>query len=144
MFLGSFLTSLSTASLITGLLVLVSSTASSLQQPFSAPADHFGISGHNATFDYVIVGGGTAGLALAYRLAQNASLSVAVIEAGGFYEIENGNQSVVPAYNLVYDFTTPDSQWDTPLVDWGFLTTPQAGAQGQQFHYSRGKTLGGW
>lgn len=39
--------------------------------------------GTNASFDYVIVGGGTAGLTLATRLAQNGSFSVAVVEAGG-------------------------------------------------------------
>ena len=51
--------------------------------------DAFGIPG-NATFDYVVVGGGTAGLAVAYNLAKNSSISVAVIEAGGFYQFENG------------------------------------------------------
>ena len=46
---------------------------------------HFGFPG-NASFDYVIVGGGTAGLALANRLSKNSS--VAVVEAGSFYEID--------------------------------------------------------
>lgn len=40
--------------------------------------------------------GGTAGLTVGARLAADSSLSVAVIEAGGFYEIDNGNASVVP------------------------------------------------
>lgn len=48
--------------------------------------NHFGISG-NATYDYVVVGGGTAGLAVAYRLAEDGLTSVAVVEAGGFYEV---------------------------------------------------------
>ena len=30
-----------------------------------------------------------------------------------------------------------------PLIDWGFVTTPQAGIQGRRTHYARGKTLGG-
>jgi choline dehydrogenase len=106
--------------------------------------NNFGIPGQNATYDYVVVGGGTGGLAIAYRLAEDGTKTVAVVEAGGFYEIENGNTSVVPAYNQDYNYITPDSQWDAPLVDWGFLTTPQAGAQGQVFHYGRGKMLGGW
>jgi choline dehydrogenase len=106
--------------------------------------NNFGIPGQNATYDYVVVGGGTAGLAIAYRLAEDGTKTVAVVEAGGFYEIENGNQSVVPTYNQDYNYITPDSRWDAPLVDWGFLTTPQAGTQGQVFHYGRGKMLGGW
>lgn len=104
----------------------------------------FGIPGLNASYDYVVVGGGTAGLAIAYRLAEDGTKSVAVVEAGGFVEVENGNISVVPAYSQAYTYTTPESQWNNPLVDWGFLTTPQAGANGQVFHYGRGKMLGGW
>jgi len=39
--------------------------------------------GVNGSFDFLVVGGGTAGLTLATRLAQNGSFSVAVVEAGG-------------------------------------------------------------
>lgn len=95
------------------------------------PCDNFPIPGRNATFNYLIIGGSTAGLAIAHRLAEDETNSVAVIEVDGFYEIENENTSVVPAYNQNYNYITPDSQWDAPLVDWGFLTTPQAGAQGR-------------
>lgn len=59
---------------------------------------HFGVTDAPLTFDYVVVGGGTAGLVMARRLAANASLSVAVIEAGGFYEFDNGNYSEIPAF----------------------------------------------
>lgn len=84
----------------------------------------FGYPGSNATFDYVIVGGGTAGLTVAARLAENPSLSVAVIEAGGFYEVDNGNRSVIPGLAVFYSGADPkDTQ---PLIDWGFVTTPQA------------------
>lgn len=78
----------------------------------------------NATFDYVIVGGGTAGLAIASRLAENPSLSVAVIEAGGFYEVDNGNLSTIPGYCTA--FTGTDPSLTNPAVDWGFVTVPQA------------------
>ncbi|KAF7195909.1 Patulin synthase [Pseudocercospora fuligena] len=118
-----------------------SAPGSSLQQV--VPGNQFGRPGKNATFDYVVVGGGTAGLAMAYRLAEDGTNTVAVIEAGGFYEQESGNTSVVPAYNQDYNYITPDSQYDEPLVDWGFLTSPQAGAMDQKFHYGRGKMLGG-
>ena len=43
------------------------------------------------SYDYVIVGGGTGGLTIAARLAEDKNVSVAVIEAGGFYQIDNGN-----------------------------------------------------
>ena len=84
----------------------------------------FGVPGNNATFDYIVVGGGTAGLTLATRLAEQQSGSVAVIEAGGFYEIGNGNISQVPATDGVYSGRSV-TDWQ-PLVDWGYVTTPQA------------------
>lgn len=81
----------------------------------------FGVPG-NATFDYIVVGGGTAGLTIAARLAESGT--VAVVEAGSFYEISNGNYSEVPAYDA--EFTSKDRSDVNPLVDWGFVTTPQA------------------
>lgn len=82
----------------------------------------FGIPG-NKTFDYVVVGGGTAGLTVAARLAQDGTKSVAVIEAGSFYEIDNGNLSQVPLFGPA---GSGKSIFDVPpLVDWGFVTTPQ-------------------
>lgn len=46
--------------------------------------NHYGLAGTNETFDYVVIGGGTAGLAMAYRLSADTSNSVAVVEAGAF------------------------------------------------------------
>ncbi|KAI9843172.1 MAG: hypothetical protein M1838_002735, partial [Thelocarpon superellum] len=97
--------------------------------------------GADAQFDYVIVGGGTAGLVLANRLASDPNNTVAVIEAGGFYEADDGNLSTTPAYDVFFAGTDPNDT--NPLVDWGFDTTPQAGANGRILHYARGKTLGG-
>lgn len=100
------------------------------QHPTGQPlvSSFFGVPGTNATFDYVIAGGGTGGLALAARLAA-ADLSVAVIEAGGFYETDNSNYSVVPAYATF--FTGGDPADFQPLVDWGISTTPQPGSLGR-------------
>ena len=84
----------------------------------------FGVPGTNATFDYIIVGGGTAGLTVATRLAQQQSGRVAVVEAGGFYEIGNGNISQVPAGDGTFVGKAKDD-WQ-PLIDWGYITTPQA------------------
>ncbi|PWY66518.1 alcohol oxidase [Aspergillus sclerotioniger CBS 115572] len=101
----------------------------------------FGVPGKNTTFDYIVVGGGTAGLTLATRLAEQQAGSVAVVEAGGFYEIDNGNLSQVPASTNQFTGRSP-TDWQ-PLIDWGTMTTPQAGTYGTQAHYARGKCLGG-
>ena len=72
---------------------------------------------------------------MATRLAENGTYTVAVVEAGGFYELENGNLTIVPGYysqNLGH-----------ASVDWNFKTTPQASLENQTFDYARGKTLGG-
>lgn len=82
----------------------------------------FGVPGNNVTYEYVIVTGGTAGLTLATRLAEQQNGRVAVIEAGSFYEIGNGNISQIPAGDGTHAGTAKDD-WQ-PLVDWGYVTTP--------------------
>ncbi|ATZ47873.1 hypothetical protein BCIN_03g01540 [Botrytis cinerea B05.10] len=101
----------------------------------------FGVPGRNATYDYVVVGGGNAGLTIAMRLAEAEAGSVAVIEAGTFYEISNGNISQVPATDGVFAGKGA-TDWQ-PQIDWGYQTTPQSGAHNTSLHYARGKTLGG-
>jgi choline dehydrogenase len=76
-----------------------------------------------ATYDYVVVGGGTSGLTIAARLAANSSISVAVVEAGGSYEILNP-LSIIPGYAAAAQVGTDPSE--TNLIDWGFMTAPQA------------------
>lgn len=58
--------------------------------PFDFFAASFGTPGKNASCDYVIIGGGTGGLAIEARLAENKDTSVSVIEAGGLYQVDNG------------------------------------------------------
>ncbi|KAF6811615.1 choline dehydrogenase [Colletotrichum sojae] len=104
----------------------------------------FGYAGRDASYDYVVVGGGTAGLTLASRLAATLA-SVAVVEAGGFYEVENGNNSVVPLLSLMgiaFIDPTPEST-PQPLMDWSLVSEPIPGAGGRRVHYAQGKTLGG-
>ena len=105
--------------------VTLSQTFTPFQDSISAQGllgSYFGIPG-SAKFDYVIVGGGTAGLTLANRLAANGSYSVAVIEAGGFSEMDNGNASAIPGS------AGSGLGWDpadiNPLIDWEQYTTPQ-------------------
>ncbi|KAI5202864.1 alcohol oxidase [Aureobasidium subglaciale] len=137
---------MSTTKLLFALAVSVypalSASASSYSgTPFNVGnGDSFGMPG-NATFEYVVVGGGAAGLAVAMRLAEDNTHTVAVVEAGGFYQIEAGNKSVTPAYNPQFaNIQQPNAD---PLIDWGFVTTPQPGANNRTLHYARGKTLGG-
>jgi choline dehydrogenase len=66
------------------------------QSSFDSFATSFGTPGTNAFYDYVIVGGGTGGLAVAARPAESKNTSAAVIEAGGFYQIDNGEGRLVP------------------------------------------------
>lgn len=50
--------------------------------------------------------------------------------------------SVIPGL-CTTQFVGSDPDDTQPLIDWGFVTTPQAGIQGRRTHYARGKTLGG-
>ncbi|KAI5784578.1 hypothetical protein EDC01DRAFT_200921 [Geopyxis carbonaria] len=92
------------------------------------------------SYDFVIAGGGSAGLILAERLSQNASLSVMVIEAGGNPDI------VYPLYSstpFMAVFGIGSDPADTVPIDWGTVTTPQKGLGGRSIHYAQGKSLGG-
>lgn len=105
----------------TAVLLSIASVASSKKLWSSS----FGIPGMNATYDYIVVGGGTAGNAIAARLAEQSNVTVAVVEAGGFYEMDNGNGSVIPG--MAFTQATGSSPLQTqPLIDWGFDTVPQA------------------
>ncbi|KAH6692449.1 hypothetical protein F5X68DRAFT_165394 [Plectosphaerella plurivora] len=95
----------------------------------------------SATFDYVIVGGGTAGLTMANRLAARSSISVAVIEAGSYYQLTNPLIGQTPAGDTLFAGSDPADT--NPLVDWNFVTEPQTGAGNRRIHYARGKCLGG-
>ncbi|KAH9904267.1 hypothetical protein F4778DRAFT_780237 [Xylariomycetidae sp. FL2044] len=99
-----------------------------------------GVLGVEETYDYVVVGGGTAGNAIGYRLAE-AGYSVAIIEAGLFYEIGKPVLGTTPVGDIIgIGASSLDS---LPTVDWQFVTEPQAGANDREVHYARGKCLGG-
>lgn len=84
-------------------------------------------------FDYLIIGGGTAGLVVAARLSQSPNLSVGVLEAG--HAIPDDTPAVsVPG------------RWGEGIgtdYDWKFETTPQQELGDRKLAWPRGKTLGG-
>ncbi|KAK0212181.1 aryl-alcohol oxidase [Desarmillaria ectypa] len=84
-------------------------------------------------FDYVIVGGGTAGNVLANRLTEQKDVSVLVLEAG---------QSTADVLVSQVPFFCPQATPNT-LLDWNFTTTPQPGFNGRAIPYPRGFGLGG-
>jgi choline dehydrogenase len=89
-----------------------------------------------------VIGGGTAGLAMAARLAA-AGKSVAVVEAGG-WPTEMGNLTTVPGYAFSNPVLAPVEAFPSiPLLDWELLSQPQTGASNRRVHYAAGKTLGG-
>ncbi|KAK5710951.1 hypothetical protein LTR15_012745 [Elasticomyces elasticus] len=91
--------------------------------------EHGGAQTH---YDFVIVGGGAAGLALAVRLSEIDSQNVLVLEAGQFPEI-------VKAY------TTPGAGQAVlgTELDWGFATPPQESLGNRSITYHRGRGVGG-
>lgn len=110
--------------------------------PGSIPLWNMGLPGIESSFDYIIVGGGTSGLAVASRIAQDRSVSVAIVEAGGLYEIESGLYSIAPGFAAAAN-TGTDPDDDSLLVDWNFDTVPQTSTTGRAMRYARGKALGG-
>lgn len=96
------------------------------------------------TFDYVIVGGGTAGLALAARLSQNSSSTVAVLEAGHDVatDLTSSVLSDTPGGDVI-GCGADDSDFAQNKVDWNIHTTPQRGCNNRAVRYARGKTSGG-
>ena len=84
------------------------------------------------TYDYVIVGAGTAGCVLANRLSADPDVNVLLLEAGGK---DNYFWIHIP---VGYLYTIGN-----PRTDWCFKTEPEEGLNGRSIGYARGKVLGG-
>ena len=100
-----------------------------------------GVLGEDQEFDFVVVGGGTAGLTMANRLSASGKYTVAVIEAGTFYQVTDPLLAQTPAGDVV--FVGASAADTNPAVDWNFFTPPQSGANDRVVHYTAGKCLGG-
>ena len=84
------------------------------------------------TFDYLVVGAGSAGCALAARLSEDPTVSVGLLEAGG------SDDSLLIRAPAGIAVTLP-----TRIHNWAFETVPQHGLGGRRGYQPRGRALGG-
>ncbi len=84
------------------------------------------------TFDYIIIGSGTAGSVIARRLSEEAASTICLLEAGG----RDSNPFIHIPAGFMKTITDPS-------VNWLYETEPCAGTAGRRIQQPRGKTLGG-
>ena len=83
-------------------------------------------------FDYIIIGSGSAGSALAYRLSEDGKNKIAVLE--------NGGSDRSPLIQMPAALSYPMSM---KQYDWGYISEPEKYLDGRRLHCPRGKVLGG-
>ena len=82
-------------------------------------------------YDYVIVGGGSAGCVLAARLSEDPSVKVCLIEAGG--------RDRHPYIHMPVGF----AKMTTGPLTWGLVTAPQKHVNMREIPYAQARVLGG-
>jgi choline dehydrogenase len=85
-------------------------------------------------FDFIIVGGGSAGCVLANRLTEDPHTTVLVLEAG------RADWRIDPFIHMPAALTFPIG---SPLYDWRYESEPEPFMHGRRIHHARGKVLGG-
>ncbi|WP_197052386.1 GMC family oxidoreductase [Halobellus rufus] len=83
-------------------------------------------------YDYIIVGGGSAGCVLAHRLTEDESVDVLLLESGTPEE----DRDMVKDPSRIWDLLGSD-------LDWSFETEPQSNMNERSIDWPRGKALGG-
>lgn len=83
-------------------------------------------------FDYVVIGAGSAGCAVAARLSENSSLRVALLEAGG--------RAWNPWLHIPVGYF---KTMHNPATDWMYRSAPDPGLNGRSIEWPRGKVMGG-
>ena len=86
----------------------------------------------NTSFDYIVIGGGTAGSLMANRLSEDGRRRVLLIEAGG--------RDSYPWIHIPVGYLYCIGN---PRTDWLYQTEAEAGLNGRTLRYPRGRTLGG-